>query len=145
MGDRWKVLGAVALSYSISQPGLERGGGPGVFLGCSSPTLPLEEVWPGVEWSQAGGIFILEQHCRGGLVQELSVTAAAGGDLCWLPKLTPGTASTAPGDPGTQLCPLRDRFPPWGVWVPRFEPLQGTGYPLALCAGGEAALVTRGN
>lgn len=101
-------------------------GETGCILGLSSPTLPLEEVWPGVERSGAGGIFILEQLCGGGLVQELSVTAAAGEDLCWLPKLTPGQG-TRPGgghgSPRDTAAPTQGPAPSQGCFCPpHFEP-----------------------
>lgn len=149
-GSDGRFWGPLALPYSISQPGL--GGCVGVFLGCRPPPPP-PNLAPGGSLAgsgaeQAGGIFILEQHCRGGLVQELSVTAAAGEDLCWLPKLTPGPGSTAPGwpqqPPGLGSPHAGPSSLPGVFPVPLFEPCKGGDKSPTPCAGGEAAIVSWG-
>lgn len=57
-------LGAADLPYSISQPGLGRRG-LGYFW-AAVPHLAPGGSLAGSGAEQAGGIFILEQHCRGG-------------------------------------------------------------------------------
>lgn len=130
--------GAVGLPYSISLHGLGRAAG--CIFGLPSPHLAPGGSLAGSGVEQAGGIFILEQHCRGGLVQELSVTAAAGEDPCWLPKLTLGQGARpggGHGSPGAWQPPCRDWFPPRGVLVPLFEPCKGRGVaPITLCRKG---------
>lgn len=128
-------------------------GGVWVYFWAAAPLPPPPNLAPGGSLAgsgaeQAGGIFILEQHCRGGLVQELSVTAAAGEDLCWLPKLTPGPGSTAPGwpqqPPGHGSPHAGPGSLPGVFSVPLFEPCKGGDKSPTPCAGGEAAIVSWG-
>lgn len=63
-GAPQRVWGAADLPYSISQPGLGRG--VRVYFWAAVPHLAPGGSLAGSGAEQAGGIFILEQHCRGG-------------------------------------------------------------------------------
>lgn len=109
-------LGAAGLPYSISEPGLGRGGGGGFWA--AVPHLAPGGSLAGSGAEQAGGIFILEQHCRGGWLGScLSRQLLRGPVLA--AKAHPEPGEPALGAPGT----ARTGSLPGGVWVPLLAPI----------------------
>lgn len=117
------------------------GGRVGVFLFSPPPHLAPGGSLAGSGAEQAGGIFILEQHCRGGLVQELSVTAAAGEDPRCLPKLTPDQGArprAAHGSPGGLSGPHAGTDSISVVFrTPTLSPAKEGVAPITLCERGD--------
>lgn len=98
-----------------------------MFLGCRPPQLAPGGSLAGSGAEQAGGIFILEQHCRGGWLGScLSRQLLRGPELA--AKLTPSQGSR-PWEPRGTAGPGRDRLPPRGEFG---SPLLGGVDPITL-------------
>lgn len=130
-GGKGRILGAVGLSYSISQAGLGWEGGC-IFISPPPPPCPWRKF--GREWSGAGGRYF---YFRAALQRGAGSGAVCHGS-CWrgptLPAKThPGPGSTTQGCPreprGAQRPPHRDRLHLSGVSNPHFEPCKGGGSP----------------
>lgn len=99
-GTTTEGLGVADLPYSISQPGLGSGEGGRGYFWAAVPHLAPGGSLAGSGAEQAGGIFILEQHCRGGwlgscLSRQLLRERTRGG--C---QSSPRARGAGPGSPG---------------------------------------------
>lgn len=108
------------------------GGGARGYFWAAVPHLAPGGSLAGSGAEQAGGIFILEQHCRGGWLGELSVTAAAERTRAGCQN-SPRARGAGPGSPGGTAAPGRDRLPPGGGFG---SPLLTLQVPPSPCSKG---------